>query len=102
MSQQTVQTTPVPIGAESLALLQGSLRGRVVQPGDADYDATRSIWNGMIDKKPVLIVQCSGVADVISAVNFARESRLLTAVRGGGHNWAGLAAVEGGILIDLS
>lgn len=102
MSEQAVQTSPLAIDAESLALLQGSPRGRVLQPGDADYDVTRSIWNGMIDKKPALVVQCTGVADVISAVNFARESQFLTAVRSGGHNWAGLAAVEGGILIDLS
>jgi len=78
------------------------LRGPSFQPGDIDYDAARIIWNGSTDKRPAIIVQCSGVADVIDAVNFARQHDLLVAVRGGGHNVAGNAVCEGGMVIDLS
>ena len=75
---------------------------RNLQPGDADYDGARQIWNGMFDKKPALIARCRGTADVIDAVNFARENGLLTAVRCGGHNSSGSGSCDGGILIDLS
>jgi FAD/FMN-containing dehydrogenase len=78
------------------------LRGELVRPGDAGYDEARGVWNGVIDRRPALIARCKGAADVIEAVNFARENELLLAVRGGGHNVAGLGTVEGGLLIDLS
>lgn len=78
------------------------LRGQVVRPGDAGYDEARMVWNGMIDRHPGMIVRCAGVADVIAAVNFARANDLLVAVRGGGHNAAGLAVCDGGMVIDLS
>lgn len=102
MADQSVATRPLPVDGETLERFKAGVRGQIFQPGDDGYDETRAIWNGMIDKKPALIVQCAGVADVITAVNFAREAELLVAVRGGGHNWAGLAACDGGILIDLS
>ena len=86
----------------AIAGLCSSLRGEVLQPGDADYDGARQIWNGMFDKKPALIARCRGTADVIDAVNFARENGLLTAVRCGGHNSSGSGSCDGGILIDLS
>ena len=82
--------------------LKASLRGEMLRPGDDGYDAAREIWNVMIDKRPGLIVRCAGVADIISAVNFARTNNLLVAVRGGGHNVAGNAVCDGGIMIDLS
>ena len=87
---------------EAIAALRTSLRGELLQPGDDGYDGTRLIWNGMFDKKPALIACCSGTADVIDAVNFARENGMLTAVRGGGHNSSGSGSCDGGILIDLS
>lgn len=79
-----------------------SLRGPLLGRGDAGYDEARTVWNGMTDKRPGLIVRCAGVADVIDAVNFARQHRLLVGVRGGGHSVAGRSVCEGGILIDLS
>ena len=87
---------------EAIAALRASLRGELLQPGDDGYDGARLIWNGMFDKKPALIARCSGTADVIDAVNFARENGMLTAVRGGGHNSSGSGSCDGGILIDLS
>ena len=81
---------------------QTSLRGPLLQPGDAGYDDARIVWNGMIDRRPALIARCAGVADVIQAVNFARNNHLLVSVRGGGHNITGYAVNDGGIVIDLS
>jgi FAD/FMN-containing dehydrogenase len=78
------------------------LHGQLIQPGDKGYDKARKVWNGMTDKRPALIAQCAGAADVISAVNFARDNHLLVAVRGGGHSVAGHSVCEGGIMIDLS
>lgn len=79
-----------------------SLRGRVIRPSDADYDDARALYNGMIDKRPRLIARCVDVADVITAVNFAREQSLLLAIRGGGHNGPGLGSCDDGLVIDLS
>ncbi len=88
--------------AIQLEQLRSSLRGDIVGPGDAAYDAARAVHNGMIDKRPALIARCTDVADVIAAVDYARTNNLLTAVRGGGHNGAGLGTCDGGIVIDLS
>jgi FAD binding domain/Berberine and berberine like len=82
--------------------LADSLRGPLLRPGDSDYDEARKVWNGMIDRRPALISRCMGVGDVINSVNFARAHRLLVAVRGGGHNVAGNATCDGGLVIDLS
>jgi hypothetical protein len=79
-----------------------SLRGQLIQPGDEGYDEARKVWNGMFDRRPALIAQCAGAADVMSTVNFARDNRLQVAVRGGGHNYAGLSVCDGGLVIDLS
>ena len=79
-----------------------SIRGPIVTPGDDDYDERRSVWNGMIDRRPAAIVRCAGSADVVAAVRFAREHDLLVSVRGGGHNVAGKAVADGALMIDLS
>lgn len=81
---------------------RSSLRGQLLTPSDQGYDEARQLWNGMHDKRPALIARCTGVADVIAAVNFARTHTLLVAVRGGGHNVAGSGSCDGGIMIDLS
>ena len=81
--------------------LSRRFRGSLVRPGDASYDAARRIWNGAIDRRPALVARCTGVADVRAAVEFARERGLVAAVRGGGHNVAGTALCDGGIVIDL-
>ncbi|MFC2173226.1 FAD-binding oxidoreductase [Acidobacteriota bacterium] len=78
------------------------LKGDVIQPNDASYEEARSVYNGMIDKRPQLIAQCADVADVFTAVNFGRENNLLVAVRGGGHNAGGLGICDDGLVIDLS
>src|SRR5947207_13294244 len=79
-----------------------SLRGALIRPGDNGYDAARKIHNAMIDRRPDFIVRCAGVADVISAVNFARSRGILVAIRGTGHNIAGTSLCDGGLVIDLS
>ena len=88
--------------AAAIEALKTNLRGHLLRPGDEGYDAARVVWNGMIDRHPALIIQCQGTADVIAAVNFARRHGLIVAVRAGGHNVAGYAVCEGGLMIDLA
>src|SRR5918993_2464034 len=78
------------------------LRGELLRSGYAEYEEARQVWNGVIDRRPTLIVRSADAGDVIDSVNFARENDLLVAVRGGGHNVAGTASVDGGLVIDLS
>jgi FAD binding domain/Berberine and berberine like len=81
---------------------KASLRGALLRPGDVGYEDTRKIHNGMIDRRPALIACCTGVADVLTGVRFAREHDLLVSVRGGGHGMPGFAVCEGGLMLDLS
>src|SRR5215510_5797152 len=81
--------------------LRAKLRGELIAPGDASYDAARKVYNAMIDKKPALIARCADVADVMAAVSLAREKGVLLAVRGGGHNGPGLGTCDGGLVVDL-
>jgi FAD/FMN-containing dehydrogenase len=90
------------LDAAAIQELQARLRGPLLRPGDAGYQQACAIWNGMIRKQPALIARCTGTADIIDAVNFAREHNLLLAIRSGGHNIAGIALCDGGLVIDLS
>ena len=90
------------LGNGTLQELRDTLRGGLLVPGDARYDPARAVWNGMIDRHPALIVRCAGVADVISAVQFARSQGLVVAVRGGGHSLAGFSTCDGGMVVDLA
>jgi hypothetical protein len=97
---QTISTTNIDTAA--IDAFAASLRGALIRPGDAGYDIARHVHNGMIDKRPALIVRCANVADVIAGVNFARENGLLLAIRSGGHNGPGLGTCDGGLVLDLS
>jgi FAD/FMN-containing dehydrogenase len=98
-------TKPRIVAAIDTALidtLRSNFAGEVIAPGDADYNSARQIWNASIDKYPGLIARCSGAADIVSAVRFARDNDLPVSVRGGGHNVAGRALCNDGVVIDLS
>jgi FAD/FMN-containing dehydrogenase len=90
------------VDLNDLARLAKTINGRVLQHDDPEYDEVRTIWNGMIDRRPAVIVRCVDAGDVVAAVNFARATGLLVSVRGGDHSAAGNAVCDGGIMIDLS
>jgi len=94
--------TEATLDAEAIQGFVEGVRGPVLRPGDQGYDDARAIWNALIDRRPALIVQCTGAADVVDAVNFAREQGLLLSIKAGGHNVAGNAVNDGGLVIDLS
>jgi FAD/FMN-containing dehydrogenase len=102
MAATTTVSGPSSLSDDAIAQLASVLRGDLIQPADPRYDEARTLYNAMIDKRPALIARCADVADVIAAVNFARENDLPLAVRGGGHNGAGLGSVDGGLVIDLA
>ena len=87
---------------DAIEQLRDNLHGALLSSGDQGYEEARRVWNGMIDRRPALIAVCGGVADVIEAVNFARNHEVLVSVRGGGHNIPGNAVSDGGLMIDLS
>ena len=88
--------------AAAIGELRADFRGSLLLPGDPGYEERRRVWNGTIDRHPAVIARCAGVVDVIRTVNFARERGLRLAVRGGGHNIAGSAVCDDGVVIDLS
>ena len=102
LSLTTLDAGKANIDADAVNALAGLLRGSMLDKTDASYDGTRAIWNAMVDRKPGLIIRCAGAGDVINAVRFARDKALLVSVRGGGHNIAGNAVCDGGLMIDLS
>jgi len=93
-------TRTIPLGA--VQAFKERLRGQLVCPSDDGYDAARKVWNGRIDRHPAFIAFCATDEDVLAAVRFSRENELLVAVRGGGHNVAGTAVCDDGLVIDLS
>ena len=96
-------STAAPIVTdEAMADLRSAFRGQMLRPGDDGYDIARRVWNAMIDKRPMVIARCNGTADVVTAVRFALEHGLTLAVRGAGHNVAGNAVCDGGLVVDLS
>ena len=98
----TLSSDYTVMGESAVREFRDSLHGESLLPGDAGYDGARGVWNAMVDKRPALIARCSGTADVINAVNFARDNRLLISVRGGGHNFPGNSVCNDGLMIDLS
>src|SRR5262245_39634465 len=93
---------PAMLEATAVATFRTRIRGLVLSPTDVGYEEARKVWNGNIDRRPALIARCSGVADVIEAVNFARANDLLVSIRGGAHNAAGHATCDAGLVIDLT
>lgn len=96
------KTTASPVDSGALDALRSRLRGELLEPGQASYDDARVVWNGMIDRRPALIARCGNAADVAAAVCFARDHGLVIAVRSGGHNVAGYAVCDGGMMIDMT
>jgi FAD/FMN-containing dehydrogenase len=95
-------TERVDIAEAVVKDLTGRIRGPLIRPGDPEFDEARSVWNAMIDRRPAVIVRCLGVADVVACVNAARTSGIPLTVKGGGHNIAGLAVCDGGLMMDMS
>src|SRR5215212_3004563 len=100
--QQSIATGRPILDDATVEEFKAGLRGELLRPGEEGYEEARMVWNAMIDKRPALIVRCAGAAEVIHSVNFARTNKLLVAVRGGGHDVAGTAVCDGGLVIDLS
>ena len=99
---KTTTSEETVVSKQTIEGFKVGLRGKLISSKDAVYDEVRKVHNGMIDKRPALIVQCAGVADIIACVNLARENNLLVAIRGAGHNVAGSSMCDGGMVIDLS
>jgi FAD binding domain/Berberine and berberine like len=94
-------TAEIRVDENELREFDGSFGGQLIRPADATYEDQRKIWNGSIDRRPALIARCTGVADVIAAMRFAREQGLLVALRSGGHSYPGLSLCDAGMVIDL-
>ena len=91
-----------PAVAAAVNNLAGKFSGQLLKTGDAGYEEARKVHNGLIDKHPLLIAQCLSTADVVAALKLAQEQKLEVAIRGGGHNVAGRATIDGGLIIDLA
>jgi FAD/FMN-containing dehydrogenase len=99
---KTLDGGQVAVEQSEIEELKANFRGMVLLAGDHGYESSRKIWNGIFDRKPAIIARCVGTSDVVNAVDFSRQNRLLISVKGGGHNSAGTAVCDGGVMIDLS
>jgi FAD/FMN-containing dehydrogenase len=99
---QTRHGSPLHVESATLSALEAGLEGQLLRESDTGYDQARTVWNAMIDRRPALIIRCASTADVVAAVTFAGRQGVLMSVKGGGHNVAGHAVCEGGLLVDLS
>ena len=102
MKARSIDGSDIVLKPEALDDLRKRLRGRVLEPTDAGYDDSRTVWNSMIDRRPAAIARCIGAADVVACVQFARAHDLLLCVKCGGHNIAGLATADGALMLDLA
>jgi len=98
----TLDGQSASVSSETIEGLRATLRGPLCLPGEDGYDEARTIWNAMTDRRPGAIIRCAGAGDVVTGVNLARENGLLLAVRGGGHNIAGNAVCDDGLMLDLT
>src|SRR3990172_9367531 len=102
MAQVSNRKAGVVVAEPASEELRARLRGDLITRNDDEYEAARKVFNAMIDRHPALIVRCADVADVMAAVDFARDNRLTLAIRGGGHNVAGFGSCDDGLVIDMS
>jgi FAD/FMN-containing dehydrogenase len=102
MKLRTAAGSELELDKKQIDDFKAQVRGGVLTPADAEYDEARSVWNALIDRRPALIVRCLGTQDVIATVKFARQHRASLSIKGGGHNIAGLAVCDGGVMLDMS
>ena len=102
MKAKTVEGSEIDLSPQDVAGLKARLRGPLLEPTDPGYEESRTLWNGMIDRRPAVVARCLGIADVIECVRFAREHEILLSIKGGGHNIAGLACADGALMLDMS
>ncbi len=102
MKTKSLPGQEIDLSDGKLDELKMRLQGEILEPGEDGYDNSRSVWNGMIDRRPAFVIRCLGVADVIACVRFAREHDLLLCIKGGGHNIAGTAIADGAMMLDMS
>ena len=102
MIATTVEGQGIDLPQDVITSWKSRLRGPVLAPGDVGYEDSRTVWNAMIDRRPAMVVRCLGTADVIECVRFARDHDLLLCIKCGGHNIAGLAVADGGLMLDMS
>src|SRR6188508_3490374 len=98
----TTDNREIELSQSTMDAFRTRLRGPLLLPSDTGYEESRTVWNGMIDRRPAAVVRCLGTADVTACVQFAREHGLLLCIKGGGHNIAGLATADGALMLDLS
>ncbi len=101
-ASSSAPSLPSTLDASVVQEFAARLRGALLRPSDPGYDGARAVWNAMVDKRPALIARCANAEDVATAVRFGREHGLLPSIRGGGHNVAGLAVSDGGLMIDCA